>query len=57
MAEHKTTDVRLENVHKSFGDGRYKVLKGVNIHFPAGKLTYILGSSGAGKSVILKHVL
>jgi phospholipid/cholesterol/gamma-HCH transport system ATP-binding protein len=29
----------------------------VNIEFPTGQLTYILGSSGAGKSVTLKHVL
>lgn len=50
-------DVRLESVEKSFREGRDKVLKGVNLHFPPGKLTYILGTSGAGKSVILKHIL
>ncbi len=33
------------------------ILKGVDLAFPAGKLTYILGSSGAGKSVTLKLVL
>jgi phospholipid/cholesterol/gamma-HCH transport system ATP-binding protein len=49
--------VRLVNVWKSFREGRDQILKGVNIEFPAGKLTYILGSSGAGKSVTLKHVL
>lgn len=49
--------IRLENVYKSFRDGRDQVLKGVTIEFPAGQLTYILGSSGAGKSVMLKHVL
>lgn len=53
--EHAT--VRLENVHKAFREGRDKVLKGVSIEFPAGQLTYILGSSGAGKSVLLKHIL
>lgn len=50
-------EIRLENVQKSFGGGQYKVLKGVDLHFPAGKLSYILGGSGAGKSVILKHIL
>lgn len=50
-------DVRLVNLRKSFRGGRDAVLRGVNLEFPAGKLTYILGSSGAGKSVILKHVL
>ncbi len=49
--------VRLENINKSFRNGNDHVLKGVNIEFPAGKLTYILGSSGAGKSVLLKHIL
>lgn len=33
------------------------MLKGVSLVFPRGKLTYILGSSGAGKSVLLKHIL
>lgn len=50
-------DVRLEGVYKSFGGGQYPVLRGVDVQFPAGQLTYMLGSSGAGKSVILKHVL
>lgn len=52
-----STSIRLENVHKSFRGGRDKVLNGVSLTFPAGKLSYILGSSGAGKSVLLKHVL
>jgi len=44
-------------VTKAFRNGRDKILKGINIEFPKGKLTYILGSSGAGKSVTLKHIL
>ncbi len=49
--------VRLERVTKSFRGGRDIILKDVSIEFPAGKLTYILGPSGVGKSVLLKHVL
>jgi phospholipid/cholesterol/gamma-HCH transport system ATP-binding protein len=49
--------VKIDRVFKSFRDGRDQVLKGVSIEFPLGKLTYILGSSGAGKSVLLKHIL
>ncbi|OFZ22028.1 MAG: hypothetical protein A2X94_16390 [Bdellovibrionales bacterium GWB1_55_8] len=49
--------VRLVDVKKSFRGGRDQVLKGVSIDFPVGKLTYLLGSSGAGKSVLLKHIL
>jgi phospholipid/cholesterol/gamma-HCH transport system ATP-binding protein len=49
--------ISLRHVTKSFRGGRDQILKGVNIDFPRGKLTYILGSSGAGKSVTLKHIL
>jgi len=47
----------LEDVYKTFRGGKEHVLNGVSLEFPAGKLTYILGSSGAGKSVLLKHIL
>jgi phospholipid/cholesterol/gamma-HCH transport system ATP-binding protein len=49
--------VKLENVWKSFRNGRDQILKGVNVEFPVGKLTYILGPSGTGKSVTIKHIL
>lgn len=49
--------IRFEKVHKSFNDGKFHVLKGIDIEFPAGELTYILGGSGTGKSVTLKHIL
>jgi phospholipid/cholesterol/gamma-HCH transport system ATP-binding protein len=49
--------IQLKNVHKSFRGGRDQILKGVNINFPKGCLTYILGPSGTGKSVTLKHIL
>jgi phospholipid/cholesterol/gamma-HCH transport system ATP-binding protein len=48
--------IRVKDVHKSFR-GTDEVLKGVSLDFEVGKLTYILGSSGAGKSVLLKHIL
>lgn len=49
--------IELNNVHKSFRDGRDQILRGITLRFPTGKLTYILGSSGTGKSVTLKHIL
>ncbi len=49
--------IEIKNLHKSFRGGIDRVLKGVNIVFPEGKLTYILGPSGTGKSVLIKHVL
>jgi phospholipid/cholesterol/gamma-HCH transport system ATP-binding protein len=47
----------LENLHKSFRGGRDEILRGVDLEFPRGCLTYILGPSGTGKSVTLKHIL
>ena len=46
--------IRVANLHKSF-DGQ-KVLKGVNIEFASGKITAIVGTSGCGKTVLLKHL-
>jgi len=49
--------IQIKNVHKSFRSGRDKVLKGIDLSFEKGKLTYILGPSGTGKSVLIKHIL
>lgn len=59
MAAGSTSEIaiRIENLTKSFKEGKEKILRGVNLEFPRGMLTYILGSSGAGKSVMLKHLL
>ncbi len=47
--------IELDNVHKHFGD--QKVLNGVSLNIRAGTTTVIVGASGQGKSVILKHML
>lgn len=47
--------VQIRNLVKTFG--RDQVLKGVNLTVPEGKVTVILGFSGAGKSVLMKHLL
>ena len=47
--------LRLVNVHKRF-DGLV-VLDGVNLTLRKGETTVIIGESGAGKSVILKHMV
>ena len=51
------TAIRLVNVNKSFRNGRDHILRGINLDFPEGKLTYVLGPSGTGKSVTIKHIL
>lgn len=47
--------VRLVGLHKSFGS--LVVLDGVNLDLHAGQTTVILGPSGTGKSVLLKHII
>jgi phospholipid/cholesterol/gamma-HCH transport system ATP-binding protein len=47
--------IRLVGVEKTLGGQR--VLQGVNLEIPVGKLTTIIGRSGEGKSVLLKHMI
>ena len=44
--------IRTEDIVKSFGET--EVLKGISITFETGKTNLIIGSSGAGKTVLLK---
>ena len=48
--------VDLDNVKKSFDEKEF-VLKGIDLKIPKGSLTSIIGFSGTGKSVLLKHML
>lgn len=43
------------DVHKAFGN--FEVLKGLDLIIPRGKITVIIGRSGTGKSVTMKHVM
>lgn len=47
--------VELRDVHKSFGDLR--VLRGVSLALQKGNSEVVLGGSGTGKSVLIKHVV
>ena len=44
--------IELRDISKSFNDQR--VLKGVNASFDKGKVNYVIGRSGSGKSVMTK---
>jgi len=46
--------IRVVDLQKRFG--RQHVLKGVNLDIEAGKITTIIGGSGSGKTVLLKHL-
>lgn len=47
--------IQIENVHKSFGSNH--VLRGVDLEIKEGETLVIIGRSGCGKSVLLKHIL
>ena len=47
--------VIVRDLYKSF-DGR-PVLKGVDLDAPLGEITVLIGGSGSGKSVLMKHIL
>lgn len=46
--------IQIQNIHKTFGSNH--VLKGVDITIEKGEVLYIIGKSGSGKSVMLKHI-
>ncbi|MBI2468633.1 MAG: ATP-binding cassette domain-containing protein [Candidatus Rokubacteria bacterium] len=47
--------IRIEALHKRFG--RQMVLRGVDLEIASGELMVIIGRSGGGKSVLLRHIL
>ena len=47
--------IELIDLHKSF-NGQV-VLDGINLVMPKGKITVVIGKSGVGKSVLLKHIV
>lgn len=49
------TEILVEDVHKSFNE--HGVLTGVTLEINRGDLTAIVGGSGCGKTVLLKHIL
>jgi phospholipid/cholesterol/gamma-HCH transport system ATP-binding protein len=47
--------IRVRDVYKAFGD--FEVLRGLSIDFADNAITTVLGPSGTGKSVLLKHLV
>lgn len=61
---HKITDIPtdadiiIKDLTFSYGGSKTKpVLKGLNLHIPAGKITAIVGVSGSGKTTLMKLLL
>ena len=47
--------IEFRGITKQFG--KHKVLDNLDLDIPAGKITFILGKSGEGKSVTIKHIM
>jgi phospholipid/cholesterol/gamma-HCH transport system ATP-binding protein len=47
--------IRIVDLHKSFG-GK-KVLQGVNLTIERGETLVVIGQSGSGKSILIKHLI
>ncbi|MBA2349016.1 MAG: ATP-binding cassette domain-containing protein, partial [Solirubrobacterales bacterium] len=47
--------IECKGVKKSFG--RAKILDGLDLGVPEGMITCVLGPSGTGKSVLIKHLI
>jgi len=53
--EGENWSIRCLDVHKRLGG--VSVLNGLNVAIPDNKITVVLGPSGTGKSVLIKHVI
>jgi len=47
--------IEITNLHKSFGS--LQVLRGVNLTVEKGESMTVIGGSGSGKSVLIKHII
>ncbi|SNR84216.1 phospholipid/cholesterol/gamma-HCH transport system ATP-binding protein [Haloechinothrix alba] len=55
QADNIVHSMEVRGVHKTFGDSQ--VLSGINLDFVDDRITTILGPSGTGKSVLIKHLV
>ena len=47
--------IEIKDIYRSFGDN--KVLRGINLVIDTGETIVIIGRSGCGKSVLIKHIV
>lgn len=47
--------IEIYNIHKKFGE--QEVLRGINLNIEKGETLAIIGNSGCGKSVLIKHLI
>jgi phospholipid/cholesterol/gamma-HCH transport system ATP-binding protein len=49
--------IRVRGIRKRFARGAPEVLRGIDLDLERGKVNVIIGGSGQGKSVLIKHVI
>ncbi|MAT45966.1 MAG: ABC transporter ATP-binding protein [Verrucomicrobiaceae bacterium] len=54
MSNDREIFIEVRNLHQRFG--RHRVLRGVNLEIYRGETLCLLGGSGGGKSVLIKHL-
>jgi phospholipid/cholesterol/gamma-HCH transport system ATP-binding protein len=54
-SENSPLAIRVRGLEKGFG--KFKIHKGIDLDIPRGKVTYIMGGSGCGKSLLLKQIM
>ncbi|MBS3818281.1 ABC transporter ATP-binding protein [bacterium] len=47
--------IQIVDLHKSFGNK--EVLRGINLHIQKGETLVVIGGSGSGKTVLVKHIM
>jgi phospholipid/cholesterol/gamma-HCH transport system ATP-binding protein len=55
-AREDPVQIRVRGIEKTFGD-KHHVLRGVDLDVLRGKINVIIGGSGEGKSVLMKHLM
>ena len=54
--DNKESAIEIIDLKKAFTENEF-VLNGIDLKIPKGKITVVIGFSGTGKSVLLKHIL
>lgn len=57
VGHHADWAIRVRGLRKRFAPGAPEVLRGVDLDIARGKVNVVIGGSGQGKSVLIKHII